>query len=109
MTIAEFAENNKHCSGIIYLSDDAEVYYDLLSRPSDDNINHAQVTLIDECDQLDMNGCQFYLWLNTEDPDAWKNYMDLEEDTKISIRNNAAKEYGYSESDRFVVFTEKGE
>lgn len=58
---------------------------------------------VNDFESAEMNGCEFYLYLQKDYP-AWQEYEDYGEEAKEEIRKEALEMYGYTEEDVFLVF-----
>lgn len=50
-----------------------------------ENVNGVMDMSVDAFPSVEMNGCEFYLYIQ-KDPATWKNYEDYSEQQKESIR-----------------------
>ena len=112
MTIKEFIEENKgKYADICYESKDKGMGYSITDGfypdMSADQRNEVFVKDVEECEQVQLNGCEFYLWIEEPYVDAWQYYDDDDEETKESVRQKALEKYDYSENDTFMVLFER--
>lgn len=88
MTIREIKESGK---------------YEDLETSEIENITGYLDMDIDSFSYVEMNGCQFYLYLQKDYP-AWKCYEDYSKDEKERVKQEAMELYGYTKDDLFLVF-----
>lgn len=88
MTIREAKENGMYADIEVSDIEDIDGFMDM-------NIN--------DFPHAEMNGCEFYLYLQKDYP-AWKAYEGYTEEEKNTVRKDALELYDYSEQDKFLVF-----
>lgn len=89
MTVREFIEENKG-----KYTEIVESAIELLDGYMDMDV--------EPLDKIEMNGCEFYLWLMNTNDEKWTEWKSMDEDEKKNIRGKA-KEMDYEEKDIFLV------
>lgn len=89
MTVREFIEENKG-----KYTEIVESAIELLDGYMDMDV--------EPLDKIEMNGCEFYLWLVGISETKWTTYESMDEEEKENIRRKA-KEMDYEEKDIFLV------
>lgn len=77
--------------------------YDVLEVSEIENIPGFLDMDIDEFSHVEMNGSEFYLYLQKDYP-AWESYENYTDEEKETVKKEAFKLYGYTEDDLFLVF-----